>query len=219
MQRRRMLEVLGAVKLPVRREVAVAAGGAVLAAVGLFAACGACGRATTSTPAGGAAAARQGDGEGTASGREGEGNARAAHEDRRWALAKDGEDEDLATLAVYEGALGLVEGASDPDLRATAIRAMAFARGWAQVPYLATIAGGKDEGDAKLALASLGALGVRPRASEDAEDAAELAEGCALLVTLARASDRDRGRRVGAIRAVRSMPCPPAELPAELDAK
>jgi hypothetical protein len=139
--------------------------------------------------------------------------------ERLWELAKDGEEEDLATLAVHEGSAGLVEGAARADQRMTAIKAMAYARGWAQLPYLATAATAKDDAEAKAALESIVDLAARPRRSEDPEDAAELEEGCAKLVAFAKAADREKPRRIQAIRALRMMPCPKSELPTDLDAR
>ena len=141
-----------------------------------------------------------------------------------WNHARDaGTEEDLAVLAVHEGGAGLVEAAADPALSATAIRAMPFARGWAMMPYLATTLGGEDETLAKLAAGSLQDLAARPRRAVDAEDAEELREGCETLGALARDKERTKERRIGAIRALRMMPCPawPAgsAIPTDLDAK
>lgn len=202
-------------KLPVdRRRLAFIVGGAAAAAVVLFATCGGCGRSSPNAPAG--------SGSASASAASGEGGAPpsvAIPSDRLWELAKDGEEEDLATLAVHEGAVGLIEGAGRADQRMTAIKAMAYARGWAQLPYLATTAAGKDDAEAKAALESVIDLAARPRSSEDPEDKPELEEGCAKLVDLAKAADRDKARRVMALRALRMMPCPKSELPSDLDAK
>lgn len=199
---------------PVTRRFAIIAGGVVTAGVILFATCGGCGRSnpTPTSPRASASAPGSAPVDGATA-------AAPATNDRLWELAKDGEEEDLATLAVHEGAAGLVEGAANADQRLTAIRAMGYARGWAQLPYLATAAAGKDDAEAKAALESIVDLAARPRRSEDPEDAAELAEGCEELVTLAKAVDRDKARRVTAIRALRMMPCPKAELPTDLDAK
>lgn len=136
-----------------------------------------------------------------------------------WTSARAGSVEDLASLATHEGAMGLVEAASEPDLRATALRAMAYARGWAQLPFLAETAAGADDDDARLALGSVVELAARPRKSEDVEDESELREGCEKLGALARDTARARDRRVVAIRALRMMPCPKLALPADLDAR
>ena len=130
-----------------------------------------------------------------------------------------GTTEDLASLANHEGAAGLVEAAADDVLRPTALRAMGYARGWAQVPYLAKTAAGTKDDDAHLALDSLSELAARPRRSEDVEDAEELREGCETLGALARDAARARDRRIGAIRALRMMPCPKQEIPGDLDAR
>ncbi|HVH43775.1 MAG TPA: hypothetical protein VM925_15580, partial [Labilithrix sp.] len=133
-----------------RRRLAIA-GASLLVTVALFATCGGCGKRLppgedpTATSASGDAAvaakraARDLD-------------AAALRDPRMWASANEGDVEDLAALAVHEGAIGLVEAASDPALRPTAIRAMGFARGWAQLPLLAKLAAGKDDDEATVAL-------------------------------------------------------------------
>ena len=136
-----------------------------------------------------------------------------------WTSAREGQTEDLASLATHEGAAGLVEAAADPELRKTALRAMGFARGWAQLPYLARTASEPDDEEARLALASAVELSARRRTTEDVEDATELREGCEKLGALARDAERARERRVLALRALRMMPCPKQELPADLDAR
>lgn len=134
---------------------------------------------------------------------------------------ESGDVEDLAALATHEGAAGLIEAATaDKALRPTAIRAMGYARGWAQLPFLAKTANGKDDEEAKLALEGAIELSSRPRRlSEDNEDTEELKEGCEGLSALAKDSVRPRARRIAAIRALRMMPCSVKDLPADLDAK
>lgn len=136
-----------------------------------------------------------------------------------WTSAREGQTEDLASLATHEGAAGLVEAAADPELRKTALRAMGFARGWAQLPYLARAASEPDDEEARLALDSALELAARRRTAEDVEDATELRDGCEKLGALARDAERPRLRRVLALRALRMMPCPKQELPADLDAR
>lgn len=136
-----------------------------------------------------------------------------------WTSARDGHVEDLASLATHEGAAGLVEAAADPELRKTALRAMGFARGWAQLPYLARTAAEPDDDEARLALDSAVELAARRRTAEDAEDAVELRDGCDKLGALARDGERPRERRILALRALRMMPCPKQELPSDLDAR
>jgi hypothetical protein len=195
------------------------AGSAVLAAVLTFAACGGCGKRA---PAGGAASAGQASSS-SSSGGSLEADAAVQNVPLLWSSAKEGEAEDLAALAAHEGALGLVEAAGDAALRSTAIRAMGYAHGWAQLPFLAKTASGKDDDEARLALDASLELAIRPRTSEDPEDADELREGCESLVALARDSARPRPRRVAAARVLRMIPCPPRkageELPSDLDAK
>ena len=201
----------------VRTRVAAAAlTGAALAVAG-FAACGACGKSGGAEPS---------VAPGTASvvvNRTSaplpEAGAVAYRDVAMWTSAREGTTEDLASLATHEGAAGLVEAAADDALRPTAVRAMGYARGWAQLPYLAKVAGGTSDDEAHLALASLSELAARPRRSEDVEDAEELREGCEKLGALARDVARARERRISAIRALRMMPCPKQEIPVDLDAK
>jgi hypothetical protein len=136
-----------------------------------------------------------------------------------WTAAREGAPEDLATLATHEGAAGLVEAASEPELRATALRAMGYARGWAHLPFLARTAAGKDDAEARLALESAVDLAARPRTAEDVEDAEELAEGCEQLGALARDAAGEKSRRIEALRALRMLPCTKQELPSDLDAR
>ncbi len=136
-----------------------------------------------------------------------------------WTSAREGTTEDLASLATHEGAAGLLEAAAEPDLHLTALKAMAFARGWAQLPYLAQTAAGTDDDEARIALDAAAELGARPRRSEDVEDEAELREGCEKLGALARDATRPRQRRVLALRGLRMLPCPKQDLPADLDAR
>ncbi len=192
------------------------AGGGMAALVVMFAACGACGRRQAAT-SGDAATKPTGSNEAAAL-RAGEADA-SPSASLLWANAKDGDAEDLAALAAHEGAAGLVEATIDPSLRPTAIRAMAYARGWAQLPFLSRVAGGKDDTEARLALDATIDLAARPRVSEDPEDADELKEGCEGLLALARDVARARVRRVLALRALRMMPCPKADFPADVDAK
>ena len=136
-----------------------------------------------------------------------------------WTSAREGHTEDLASLATHEGAAGLVEAAADPELRTTALHAMRYARGWAQLPYLARTASGTEDKEAQIALDSMVELAARARRSEDVEDEAELREGCEKLGALARDAAGARDRRVLALRALRMMPCPKQELPSDLDAR
>ena len=136
-----------------------------------------------------------------------------------WTSAREGPTEDLASLATHEGAAGLVEAAREAELRPTALRAMGFARGWAQLPFLVTTATAKNDEEAKLALDAVLELAARPRRSEDVEDLEELGDGCAKLFGLAREPSQPRDRRVSAVRALRMMPCPKQDLPADLDAR
>ena len=213
----RLLRRLADLDPRLRRRLAIG-GGAALVAVGLFAACGGCRRPHPDATSAAAASA-------SASGAalETDAGAQAPRSSSLlWASAKEGEAEDLMSLAAEEGAAGLVEAAAEADRRPTAIRAMGFARGWAQLPFLVRAAGAKDDDEAKLALDAVLELAARPRKAEDPEDKSELQEGCEALDGLARDAARPRARRVAAIRALRMMPCPPSkagELPTDLDAR
>lgn len=196
-------------------------GVAVLALVALatFATCGGCGQRA---PGGGDTTAAHAPDDLDGSPAEKAAPPAVARDSLIWKGAAEGEEEDLAALAAHEGAAGLVEATSDPALRDTALRAMAHARGWAQMPYLASVASGKDEERARLALESMVALAARPRTAEDPEDAEELREGCEGLLALARDAARARRRRVLAVRALRMLPCSGAEgdaVPTDVDAK
>lgn len=145
-----------------------------------------------------------------------------ADEPLLWQHARLGDAENLSILAHYEGPVGLVRVSDeDPALRPIAIKAMAYVDGWAQLPYLVKAASGSNDEEAKLAQGSILELATRPRTSVDPEDAAELEEGCKGLLSLAKDSGRAKGRRVGAVRALRMMPCPvkPEEIPSDVDAK
>jgi hypothetical protein len=196
--------------------VSIAAGAVVLAMV-LYGACGGCGKGTgpgpNATPATSSAPVAN------RTTLPAEAGPVAERDVAMWTSAREGTTEDLASLATHEGAAGLVEAANEADLRPTALRAMGYARGWAQLPYLAQVAAGKSDDDAHLALEAVGELAARPRRSEDVEDADELREGCEKLAAIARDAARGRDRRIPAIRALRMMPCPKLDLPSDLDAK
>jgi hypothetical protein len=212
---------LAALAPRVRLRLALA-GGALLVALATFATCGGCGKRQPGAEDTTAAKQAGGDGSAPLSAKAGA-DAASLRDPRLWENARDGDQEDLTTLAVHEGAMGLVEAASDPGLRRTAIRAMAFARGWAQLPFLAKAASGKDDEEARLALDAAVELATRPRTAEDPEDSDELREGCDALFAIARDATRPRPRRVSAIRALRMMSCPPPgdgeALPSDVDSK
>lgn len=143
----------------------------------------------------------------------------AEREKLAWENAQSGEDEDLATLAHEVGAAGLEDALGDPARRETALRALGVAPGFSQVARLAREAEGGSEDHARIALASLAEIGARPRRPVEHEEEAELAAGCETLATLARKADAPRPRRIQAVRAHRLLPCPKAELPADLDTR
>jgi hypothetical protein len=212
----RVVDALAALDRRARIRAAIAVSG-LLVAVTVLATCGACSGgwkppAQVVTLADGAVLPK-----------ESAPDAAALRDPLLWGNAKGGEEEDLTTLATHEGAAGLLEAAGDPELRPVAIRAMGYARGWAQLPYLARAAGGKEDEEAQLALAAIVELAVRPRTAEDPEDADELQEGCKALLAMAREPKNARARRVPAVRALRMLPCPPAKegegIPADVDSK
>lgn len=183
-----------------------------IAGIGIFATCGGCRKSTPET-AGPALPVAEPDASVEKASRV------TPRDPLMWGNAKEGEAEDLATLATHEGAAGLVEAAADPELRATAIRAMPYAAGYSHLPFLARLAKGTNADEARAALDVVVDLAARPRTSEDPEDAEELEEGCKALASIATDAKSERARRVPAIRALRMLPCPKLELPADLDAK
>jgi len=199
-----------------RNRLLAAGGTGALLGLTLFGACSACGKGTgpSAVPSSEPSAAYVNRTEVPA-----EAGPVAVRDVAMWTSAREGTTEDLASLATHEGAAGLVEAAREAELRPTALRAMGFARGWAQLPFLVTTATAKNEEEAKLALDAVLELAARPRRSEDVEDVDELSDGCTKLLGLARETSQARDRRVSAIRALRMMPCPKGDLPADLDAK
>lgn len=199
-----------------RNRLLAAGGTGALLGLTLFGACSACGKGTgpTAVPSSEPSAAYVNRTEVPA-----EAGPAAVRDVAMWTSARDGTTEDLASLATHEGAAGLVEAAREAELRPTALRAMGFARGWAQLPFLVTAATAKNEEEATLALDAVLELAARPRRSEDVDDVDELSEGCTKLLGLARETSQARDRRVKAIRALRMMPCPKADLPADFDAR
>jgi len=146
-----------------------------------------------------------------------------AREAAQWERAKDGDPEEAMRLADLVGCTGLRErAASRPELRATALRAMRYCGDFSELPWLAQVASGKDDAEAQSALVAVVDMAARPRRSTDPEDAQELHDGCAALLSLARSTDRPRTRRVLAIRALRMLAergcVRAADIPTELDA-
>jgi hypothetical protein len=149
---------------------------------------------------------------------------RTPEDERAWTVAKDGEEDDLVRLAQREGASGLAERATDPAWRTTALRAMAYAEGFAQLPALGAAAATGTEEEATLAAASAATLAARKRAPVDPEDAEELADGCGALLGAAKDASRPKVVRVDSIRALRMLSdqpgcVNPADVPHDLDAK
>jgi hypothetical protein len=143
--------------------------------------------------------------------------------DALWAAASSGEADDLARLADREGAASLAEAGSDPTKKSRAIQALAFAEGFAGLPFLAQAADGADADAAKAAVDSIDAIAGRPRRALDPEDATEFRAGCTQLVSTAKNPTKSRPIRVGIIRALRMWAdrgcAAPEEIPIDLDSK
>jgi hypothetical protein len=147
-----------------------------------------------------------------------------ARERAQWASAAEGDPEELLRLANLVGCEGLRERAlADASLRRVAVRAAAYCPDLSELPWLAEVAGGPDDAEARSALETIGDLAAAPRRATDPEDAPELHEGCASLLALSRAVERPKERRVLAIRALRMLAergcVTRADIPAELDAR
>jgi hypothetical protein len=140
-----------------------------------------------------------------------------------WARAREGDEDDRVRLADLVGCGGLEEGAARSDLRMTAIQAMAYCHDFSELPWLAGVAAGDDEAQARAALESIVDLAAQPRRATDPEDADELHTGCGALLGLARSMDRPKERRVPAIRALRMLVdrgcVKSGDIPTDLDAR
>lgn len=140
-----------------------------------------------------------------------------------WKRAGEGVEEDLMRLGQTEGAAGLAEGATTPETRLLAARAMAHAHGLAGLAWLGERAASDDLEIAREAARSAVALAGRGRDQRDPEDAEEMRAGCKWLLAAARDERRDRQVRVDAVRAVRLLldrGCAKAEeVPTSLDVK
>jgi hypothetical protein len=142
----------------------------------------------------------------------------------QWAAAAEGDPEELMRLANLVGCEGLRERAlADASLRRVALRAAAYCPDLSELPWLAEVAGGSDDADARAALEAIGDLAAAPRRATDPEDAADLREGCTSLLALSRAAGRAKERRVlaiGALRMLADRGCVKrADIPTDLDAR
>ena len=148
---------------------------------------------------------------------------RTPETERLWAEAKDGDENELSRLANVEGAAGLAERAADPAYRRTALRAMAYAEGFAQLPTLGDAAAKGAPDEAQIAAESAAILAARVRRPVDPEDAEELKIGCTALLAAAKDVGRPRPVRLAAIRALRMLVddhgVAAADIPTDLDAK
>jgi hypothetical protein len=141
-----------------------------------------------------------------------------------WARAREGDADDLMRLADRLGCGTLEERAqASADLRITTIRAMAFCRDFAELPWLANVAASENDEEAAASLEAAIDLSARPGRATDSDDVEELKEGCDALLSLAKATDKPRTRRVGAVRALRMLVdrgCVKREdIPTDVDAK
>jgi hypothetical protein len=142
----------------------------------------------------------------------------------QWAAAREGDAEERMRLVDLVGCEGLRERTlAEADLRGVAVAAMAYCSDFAELPWLAEVAAGKNDSDARAALDAIGQLAARPRRATDPEDASELHEGCAALLAMARETGRPKERRVLAIRALRMLAergcVSRADIPGDLDAR
>jgi hypothetical protein len=148
---------------------------------------------------------------------------RTPETERLWAEAKEGDENELSRLAHVEGATGLVERAAEPAFRRTALRAMAYADGFAQLPTLGDAAAKGAPDEAGEAAESAAILAARVRRQVDPEDAEELKLGCAALLAAAKDPARPRPVRLSAIRALRMLVeyrgVAAADIPTDLDPK
>jgi hypothetical protein len=130
---------------------------------------------------------------------------------------------DLARLYDRERESGLIERASSPPYRRTALAALGCGQDFVALPFLAAVAVTGTEDDARAALESAESLAAVPRRARDPEDALELRQGCDALATLARQTELSPARRARAVSALRMLsgfgcvaPEPP---PKDLDPK
>lgn len=147
-----------------------------------------------------------------------------AREAAQWAVAKQGDPEELMRLADMVTCTGLRERATQqPELRETALAAARYCHDFSELPWLAQVGTEGSDADARAALEAADALAARPRRSVDPEDADDLHTGCATLLVLARRADAPRDRRVLAIRALRMLAdygcVKRPDIPTDLDAK
>jgi hypothetical protein len=143
--------------------------------------------------------------------------------DALWAAAASGAPDDLAHLADREGASSLADAGADPTKKLRAIQALAYADGFAGLPFLAQEADGADATQAQAAVDSIGAIAAKSRRAVDPEDATEFRAGCTQLLTTAKNPSKTRAVRVGILRALRMWAdrrcAPPEEIPIDLDVK
>lgn len=147
-------------------------------------------------------------------------------EDLLWAQAADADADDLARLADREGAAELARigtETQDGARKLLAIRALAYAEGFAGLPFLASMADGEDAERASAAVDSIDRLAAEPRRAVDPEDALEFRAGCNQLLITAKNGQKARAVRVGIVRALREWQdrgcAKPEEIPTDVDVK
>jgi hypothetical protein len=140
-----------------------------------------------------------------------------------WERAADGELADLARLLDREGETELIERATLPAYRMTALAALGCADDFTPLPFLADIASTGTDAEAALALQSAERLAALPERTRDPEDALELRQGCDRLVALAREATvpiSRRARAVSVLRMLASTGCIKGDaIPVDLDPK
>jgi hypothetical protein len=128
-----------------------------------------------------------------------------AREAAQWVAAAQGEPEELMRLVDRVGCSGVRDRATQGDLRRTALRAMQYCPDLSELAWLAAVAAGPGDEDARAALETIDALAARPRRATDPEDAEEVHDGCATLLGLVRDPSRPKERRLLAVRALRML--------------
>jgi hypothetical protein len=153
-------------------------------------------------------------------------DAMSERERTAWSEADGGEPAELARLVDLVGCDGLRERASAAGgaaVRSLVLRAMSYCPDFSELPWLADLASTAADDVAAQAMDAVVDQAARPRRAVDPEDADELHAGCAELLALAKAPDKPRPRRVGAVRALRMLAdrgcVKVADIPTDVDAK
>lgn len=160
--------------------------------------------ATIATGASASSAARDsGQGEG---GPPGASAATGSSANDLWQSAASLEPDVLGRLALTEGSVGLVEGATTPERRKIAVHALAFGEDLVALPFLGEVAA--QTSDPSLALVAADAassLAARRRAQVAPEDALEIREGCDRLLAVAKDAQKAKVLRLRVLRTLRML--------------